>query len=258
VHDWSTGLHSALYDGVVTHSRHGDVRHSFRQRGAWFLFDLDELDLLDRRLHLLSVEHGNVVSLRSSDHFADDGRPLVDKVRACCADAGVALPGDGRIVGLTQARVAGYVFNPVSYWWCLDVDGAVIAVVAEINNTFGERMPQVLVGPGPTYEHAKELHVSPFLGMDVSYRFHLPLPGNKLSVRMDVLDPDRTTRLVATLRADRVPLTNRAIRSFLVRHPLMPLRVTAGIHGQALRLWRKGVPFHHKPDFVPGKGSVHP
>ena len=258
-HGWGapTAWASCLYEGRVTHSRFGAVRNSFHQDGAWFLFDLGELADLDAGLKLLSVDRANVISLRSSDHFgADDPRPLAEKVRSCCAGAGVTLPPGGRILGLTQARVGGYVFNPVSYWWCLDADGRVAAVVAEINNTFGERLPQVLVGPGPVYEHGKELHVSPFLGMDVSYRYTLPLPSERLSVRMDVLDPDRTTRLVATLTAERSPLTDRRLAAFLVRHPIMPLQVTAGIHRQALRLWRKGVPFHHKPDFVPGKGSA--
>lgn len=253
--DPGTGLSSALFEGVVTHHRLGSLPHSFRKRGAWFLFDLDELQLLDDRLRLLSVDRPNVVSLRSRDHFADDGLPLAEKVRSCCSNAGVDLPSEGRIVGLTQARVAGYVFNPVSYWWCFAADGNVAAVIAEINNTFGERLPQVLVGAGPCYEHGKELHVSPFLGMDHSYRYRLPAPSERISIRMDVLDPQGETRLVATFGADRVPLTDRNLLRFLVRHPLMPLQVTAGIHRQALRLWRKGVPFHHKPDFVPGKGS---
>jgi len=256
--DPATGLRSALYEGRVGHARRGPVTHAFQQWGAWFLFDLDELAEIDGRLRLLSVDRPNVVSLRAADHFDDDGRSLGEKVRSCCADAGVVLPADGRIVGLTQARVGGYVFNPVSYWWCLGSDGRVAAVVAEINNTFGERLPQVLVGPGPVYEHRKDLHVSPFLGMDVSYRYDLPVPSDRLSVRMDVLDPDGTVRLVATLRAQRRPLTDRTLASFLVRHPMMPLQVTAGIHRQALRLWRKGVPFHHKPAFEPGKGSSHP
>ena len=250
-------LRSALYDGVVTHRRLGPIPHAFRQRGAWFLFDLDELDRLDA-LRLLSVDRRNVVSLRSADHFADDGRPLAVKVRACCAAAGVDLPADGRIIVLTQARVGGYVFNPVSYWWCFGADGEVAAVIVEINNTFGERLPQVLPGPGPRYEHAKELHVSPFLGMDFWYRYHVPVPDERVAIGMDVLDPEGAVQLVAGFRAERVPLTDRTLASFLLRHPLMPLRVTAGIHRQALRLWRKGVPFHHKPGFEPGKGSVHP
>lgn len=252
---------SALYEGVVVHRRMGPIAHSFKKKGAWFLFDLDELDELQRRLHLLSVDKRNVVSLRSSDHFADDGRSLAEKVRAACAESGVVLPAGGRIVGLTQARVLGYVFNPVSYWWCLDSLGQVAAVVAEINNTFGERLPQVLAGPGPNYSHDKEIHVSPFLDMDHSYRYSLPLPGERLAVRMDVIDSSEGSTsqdpaLVATFKARRIPLSDRHLAAFLLRHPLMPLQVTAGIHRQALRLWRKGVKFHHKPDFTPGKGSA--
>ena len=254
---------SGLYVGEVRHRRSTPTTHQFTKRAAYFVVDLDELPSLTERLRLLSVDRRNVVSLRSSDHF--DGLPgppagpgLRARALAFATHNGLQVPPDTRIRLLTQARVFGYVFNPVSFWWFHRDDGTVLGVVAEINNTFGERQPQVLAGPGPAYVHAKQLHVSPFLGLDLEYRSTLPLPGDDLSLRMEVVDPSGHRPLVATLRGERRPLDDRNLLRFLAIHPLMPHRITYGIHREALALWRKGVPFHRKPPFVPREGSVRP
>ena len=228
------------------------------------MVDLDELPSLTERLRLLSLDRRNVVSLRSSDHF--DGPPgppagpgLRTRALAFAARNGLHVPPGTRIRLLTQARVLGYVFNPVSFWWFHREDGTVLGVIAEINNTFGERHPQVLAGPGPAYVHPKELHVSPFLGLDHEYRSTLPLPGDDLSLRMEVARRVRTpTPGRNRLRGERRPLDDRNLLRFLAIHPLLPHRITYGIHREALTLWRKKVPFHRKPPFVPGEGSVRP
>ncbi len=87
---------------------------------------------------------------------------------------------------LTQPRVLGYVFNPVSFYWCYRGDGSLSCIVAELNNTFGERLPEVLRGPGPQYEHAKRLHVSPFFGLDQSYEWAFSQPGETVWARIHV------------------------------------------------------------------------
>lgn len=190
------------------------------------------------------------------------GGGLRARVAAVLAEHGVVADGPIRV--LTQPRTFGYTFNPVSFWWCHRADGTLAAVVAEINNTFGERRCQVL-GPdrlhdtgGPlwTATHPKELHVSPFLGLDQTYRYRLtPAPGAELAVHLTVVD-DATGEVVlrTSVRGTRRPLTPR---SALAAAPaLTPVRIITAIHRHALALWRAGVPFHHKPPYRPDLGSV--
>jgi DUF1365 family protein len=256
-------IRSGLYVGEVRHARSTPTTHRFTKRAAYFVVDLDELPSLSERLRLLSLDRRNVVSLRSSDHFEGAPGPpagpgLRTRALAFAARNGLHVPPGTRVRLLTQARVLGYVFNPVSFWWFHREDGTVLGVIAEINNTFGERHPQVLAGPGPAYVHPKELHVSPFLGLDHEYRSTLPLPGDQLSLRMEVVDASGRRPLVATVRGERRPLDDRNLLRFLAIHPLLPHRGAYGIHREALTLWWKKVPFHRKPPFVPGEGSVRP
>jgi len=242
-------VRSALYLGTLMHVRRAPARHVFRYPVSYWLFDLDELPGLERSIRLFSVNRRNVVSLRDGDHF--DGAPLKEAV--------VDLAGDStieRVLMLTQPRVLGYVFNPVSFYWCYRGDGSLSCMVAELNNTFGERLPEVLRGPELRYEHRKRLHVSPFFGLDQSYEYAFSEPGDEVLARIHVREVDGCRPLTAVLHGRRRQLTDRSVAALLLRYPLQPLQVTALIHFEALRLWRKRVPFHHKPPFVPGEGSV--
>ena len=153
-------VRSALYAGTLVHARHEPTRHVFKYPVAYWLVDLDELPELDRRLRLVSVNRRNAVTLRESDHF-DGDLPLKEAVRRFAGD-----PDIERVLCLTQLRVLGYVFNPVSFYWCYRADGELACMIAELNNTFGERLPELLPGSTLRYEHDKRLHVSPFMGLD--------------------------------------------------------------------------------------------
>jgi DUF1365 family protein len=243
-------VRSAVYTGTLMHARRSPVRNVFRYPVSYWLLDLDELPELERRLRLFSVNRRNVVSLRDPDHF--DGRA---SVKQAVLDL-VGDPSIERVLMLTQPRVLGYVFNPVSFYWCYRGDGSLACVVAELNNTFGERLPEVLRGPELRYEQRKRLHVSPFFGLDQSYEYAFSQPGDEVWARIHVRDDDGDRPLTAVLHVRRRELTNRSLAGLLLRFPLQPLQVIALIHWQALRLWLKRVPFHHKPPFVPGEGSV--
>ena len=241
-------MRSALYAGTLVHSRRTPAAHVFRYPVCYFLLDLDELAVLERRLALFSHNRPNVVTLHDADHF--DGRPLKQSVLDFAAD-----PAVERVVMLAQLRTFGYVFNPVTFYWLYDSEDRLVSMVAELNNTFGERHPELLLGSGLAYEHDKHLHVSPFFGLDQSYEYLFSEPGEQVFARIHVRENgDRP--LTAVLHGRRRELTNRSLAAALVRYPLMPQRVTGLIHWQAAKLWRKGVPFHHKPPFVPGQGSV--
>jgi len=248
-------MRSALYVGTVMHARRSPRVNVFRYPVYMTLVDLDELPELDRRLALFGWNRRAVTSFHDADHI---------DVRAYLRDHGVDLGPGGRIEVLTNLRVLGFVFNPVSFWWCYRGDGRLVCIVAEVNNTFGERLPYLLspaneVGRAPhhTYETEKRIHVSPFMPMDQEYTWLFSEPRGQVYVRMDVHEAGMRP-FHATLAARRVELTPRALRAALVRYPLMPAKVISLIHLQALRLWLKRVPFFRKPPFVPGRGSVKP
>jgi hypothetical protein len=246
---------SALYTGTLVHARRTPAENVFRYRISFYVLDLGELDDLQRRLTLFSVNRPNVVSFYDCDHFDDDGRSVKEKALAFCAERGVEGLEGGRVLMLAQLRFLGYVFNPVSFYWCYRPDGELACMIAELNNTFGERLPELLRGGGLRYEHDKRLHVSPFFGLDQRYRYAFSEPGESLYARVEVLEQGGKP-LQAVLAGERQELTNRTLGSALLRFPAMPVQVIGLIHWQALKLWLKRVPFHHKPPFVPGKGSV--
>jgi DUF1365 family protein len=181
-----------------------------------------------------------VVTFRDGDHF-DGDKPLKQAVVDFAGDAEIE-----RVLVLTQLRVLGYVFNPVSFYWCYRADGSLACMVAELNNTFGERLPEVLRGPELRYEHEKHLHVSPFMGLDQRYTWRATRPGPEhptLSVHIESHEQGAKA-FDATLALTRGPLTARTLRRATARHVVPTLRVLALIYAHALVLWLKRVPIH--------------
>lgn len=250
-------MRSAIYRGSVMHSRLLPVQHRLRYRVFSLLIDLDELPALTRRLRWLSHNRFNLMSLHDRDH---GDAPTGDQIRGdsmrtwaertLCAQ-GIAPPR-GRIELLCFPRLLGYVFNPLSLWLCRGQGDRLEAVIYEVHNTFGGRHAYALpVAAGQAegvvaQRCGKEFYVSPFIPMNAQYSFRLKPPGETVSLLIRERD-DAGEILRATLSGRRRPLTDAEMLGAFAAHPLMTLKVVAGIHWHALRLWRKGARYHPKP-----------
>ncbi|HEU0193555.1 MAG TPA: DUF1365 domain-containing protein [Gaiellales bacterium] len=250
-------IRSCLYLGQVVHDRRGDVANRFRYRVYMWLVDLDELPRLDRALRLFGNDRPALTSIRSRDHLGDPSRTIKANVLAYLRANGIELRG-GRVLLLTNARVLGYVFNPLSVFYCHDEEGTLRCVVAEVHNTYGERHCYLLEpGERGRTSAGKDFYVSPFLTVDGHYRLAVPAPDERLSVQMQLVQGGHTV-FRASLTGRRLELTPAAVRRTLLRHPLMTARVTALIHLQGMKLWVRGLRSLPRPRHAPQDGVGHP
>lgn len=234
---------NAIYNGVVTHARVSPARHSFRYRVFSLLLDLDELDTFAARSRLFAHNGRGVVSFHDKDH--GDGRPLREWVKTKLSEANIDT--DGRIEVLCYPRLWGFVFNPLSVWFCRDADGSLAAIIYEVHNTFGERHAYVLpaaTNDGAVHQDcAKDFYVSPFLSMDCAYRFRVEQPGDGVLIAIRESEAGNPV-LNAAFSGTRQTLSDGNLALAVLRHPLMTLKIVAAIHFEAVRLWLKRVPSH--------------
>lgn len=243
-------LASALYHGTVVHQRFRPKPHRLSYRVFAMLLDLDEIPLLGRNLRLFSHNRFNLFSFLDRDHGDGDGSPLREWVSRTLAAGGIR-DADGPVRLLCYPRIMGYVFNPITVYFCHRSDLTLAAVVYEVNNTFGQRHSYVVpvpVGAEGTVRHAcpKRFYVSPFIAMEAEYHFRIRPPADRAVVAIDETDAQGRL-LFASFAAHRHRLDDRSLAAAFLRHPLMTLKVMAGIHWEALRLWQKGVPLVRRP-----------
>jgi uncharacterized protein len=270
-----TAPRSCLYDCSVMHHRLAPKEHRFRYGIFQFCLELDELDTLSARLRLFHRNRPALYRFNDGDHFGGKGGmecwsngvlvktplhhsttpPLHHSAKsgllAWVAAQGLHLPADTRVLLLTHCRVFGYIFNPVSFYFCLDAQDRPLCAVAEVGNTFGEQKP-FLLGP----EHfdgegrfrrvvPKHFYVSPFFALDLAFDFKLRVPGEQLDIHIDDREGDRPVLLTA-LTGRRIPLTDANLTRLTLKYPLVTLRVITLIHWHAFKLWWKNVPWHRK------------
>jgi hypothetical protein len=261
------------------HHRFTPKEHRFVYRIFLFALDLEELPELHRRLPLFSHNRANLFSFRDRDFFplgepvyrpssasspATPAQPkpsagdLKSRVVAHLATRGIDLTG-GRVVLVTLPRVLGYIFNPVSFYFCYDDAGTCVASLAEVTNTFREMKPYFL-GPdclqpstgearasGATFalRTPKHFYVSPFSDVDTAFDFTLRSPGDRLSIQIDdYVGPERT--LTSTLAGPRRALTGARLAWFSLKYPAITLRIIALIHWHAALLWFRRLPWFAK------------
>ncbi|MFJ3877050.1 DUF1365 domain-containing protein [Streptomyces sp. NPDC090077] len=230
----------ALYATEVRHTRSHPVRYALTHRTYMWLVDVDDLPVLPRLLRPFA-------RFDARDHFSGRAPTLRAGLDAFLAAQGV--PGaDGRVLMLAHARVLGHVFNPLTLYWCHDGSGGLVCVVAEVHNTYGGRHCYLLRPDGRgRAETAKEFYVSPFFGVEGSYRMRLPLPGDHLDLAVQLRHPDGSRPLTATVRGTHRPAGTRALLAALLRNPWPTAGVSLGIRRHGIRLYLKGLPVRPRP-----------
>lgn len=239
---------AALYFGTVMHARLRPVCHRFSYRVMSLLIDLDRLDEADRQSRLFGVNRAALFSFHEADHGDRATGSLSRYVRDMAARNGVALAG-GRILLLCYPRLFGYVFNPLSVYFCYQASGELALLIYEVRNTFGGIHTYVQPvaaadGRSDTLRHseAKQFYVSPFMAMDMRYHFRVSPPGQLAKVRILQTGADGGPVLAAGFCGKHHALTSRALLGAFLAIPLLTFKVVAAIHWEALRLWLKGVP----------------
>lgn len=262
--------HSALYVGTVMHRRTRPRRHKLAYEVFSFFLDLDELPMLDREVWGFGHNRFNLFSFHDRDYGPGRNAPLRAWIEGHVKEAGIALDG-GPIRLLCYPRVFGYVFNPLSIYFCYrrEPDGkeTLVALCYEVTNTFKQRhtyvIPAAATADGLVRQScAKELYVSPFVEMDMTYHFRVRPPGEALGIAIQE-DDSAGALLFASFHGRRRPLASLPVLRAFLSFPLLTLKVIGGIHWEALKLWIKGVPVVHRPEppahpvsIITGTGTI--
>jgi uncharacterized protein len=242
--------HPALYLCRVFHARKRPFRHAFRYAIYSLLLDIDRLDDLPWPLR---HNHFGLLAFHDRDHGPRDGSPLRPWVETTLLQAGLAFV-PGTVMLLAMPRAFGYAFNPLSVYYCHDLAGNLQALIYEVKNTFGDQHCYVQplskpLAPDSTIrqEQTKAFHVSPFFDIEGRYKFRLSVPGDRLLIDIRYCDTEGEL-MSAIQQGERRPLTSGHLWKVILRYPLMTFKVIAGIHWQALQVWRKGARFHARPE----------
>jgi len=231
------------------HHRLKPLKHRFVYNLFMFYLDLDEVDLLVKQLLWFSRNRFNLFTFRDRDHIVHSFSTAKENIVEYVKQHGFDI-GNGKVFLLTHLRVLGYVFNPVSFYFCFDESGKPLCTVAEVGNTFNELKPYFL-GP-ETYSEGefrkkerKYFYVSPFIDLDTTFDFMLPVPDEKVQIRIN--DYHGAEKIfLSSLTGTRKALTNGNLLRAFLRFPLITLQVITLIHYHALILIFKKLPFHRK------------
>lgn len=241
-------MNSCLYECTVMHRRLAPKKHEFVYRIFLFLFDLEELPEIERRVPFFSVNTPNLYSFRDEDYFQFHSRGIRQNLETFLSTQNLPVR-PARIQLLTLPRLLGYTFNPVSVFFCFDENDRPLTSVIQVGNTFGELKPFLVpcdpAGPGFHVRVPKNYYVSPFSPLDLEFDFRFDLPGRRLRLAIDDYSGSERV-LISTVTGAREELTAANLARFTLRYPLVTLKVIFLIHWEALRLWLKKIPFRMK------------
>ena len=233
-------MNSCIYNGEVTHTRFKPVRHFLKYKTFSLLIDLDEINLLDKSIGIFSHNKFNIFSFYDKDHGDRDGGNLKDWVISNLKKFRIK-ENITNIKVLCYPRILGYVFNPLSIFYCYEKD-KLVAIFYEVKNTFNEQHTYIFKiknNDEIIQKCRKKFYVSPFMDMETFYNFKLLNPKDKLSVFIKQTDADGTI-LTATQTGDKKEFSFKQLAINFIKYPLMTIKIISSIHYEALLLWKKG------------------
>jgi len=229
------------------HHRFSPKEHQFLYRIFMLGLYLDEIEDLSSNLLLLSRNRFNLYSFYDEDHLQKDGRNAAEKAIMYARENGVSLDDDCRIQLITLPRIAGYIFNPVSFYFITDAESKPICAIAEVSNTYHEMKPYLLTQCSQNrfkLRVPKHFYVSPFSSLELEFDFDLELPNERLNLKINEFEGDKKI-LASSLIGEARPLTGKRLLWYSIKYPLLTLKVITLIHWHALILKLKGI--HHHP-----------
>jgi len=253
-------LHSALYTGTVRHRRFSPRAHAFQYNIFMPYLDLDEVEHIFKQSRFCSLEKFNLASMRRQDFSIDDGFSLKQSIINIATNTLGKLPIQS-VRLLSNLRYFGIQFNPISTYYCFDAQENLLCTVAEVTNTpWFERHHYVIPNGGEerVSQHIfpKDFHVSPFMDMDMHYKWKSNSPEEKLFIHMENLSGEEKV-FDATMTLNRQPLSATALDKKILAYPFMSLKVVTSIYWQALKLYLKKTPLYDHPVFSANLSSIH-
>lgn len=250
-------MKSKIYAGSIEHHRYRPVTHDLSYPIYMFAFDLADLSGLNRRYPLFGYNRGAVTAIHDKDYLEPGNAPIKDKIQNLLNKHQIESP-ISRIIMITSARYFNYVFNPVSFYYCFGPDRKLAAIIAEVNNTYGERHPYVLTKNTSdsarwfaTFDVPKQFHVSPFNRVEGIYRFYFSDPGDRLEIRIELVNEKNKENekiMAAILKAYGRPLTSANHLKTIFRYPFVPHLSIPRIYAHAFKLFfHKKLTFNDKP-----------
>ena len=233
---------SIIYDGKVIHRRFKPKEHYFKYKVFSLLIDIDELEIIQKKIKIFSYNKFNIISFFDIDHGPRDGTPIKDWVIDNLKKIGINNEKI-QIKLFCYPRIFGYVFNPLSIFFIYDQNSKLISILYEVKNTFGEQHTYVFKTNDDkiiTNNCTKKFHVSPFINMECQYYFRVLKNSEKISIIIDQKDNEGKL-LYASQDGKAKDFNEKNLIISYISHPLMTLKIIAAIHYEALKLWLKGI-----------------
>jgi len=249
---------SCIYSGLIIHKRFRPKKHFFTYKTFSLLIDLSEINKIEKVVNFFSYNKFNILSFYNIDHGPRDGSSLTKWVKKTLSKAKINIDG-GKIKLLCFPRFFGYVFNPLSIFYCYNKNSKLKAVLYEVKNTFNEQHTYIFRSKDSSnlilHHCNKKFYVSPFIAMKTFYNFRLSKPKNSINIIIKQSDANGPL-LFAQQTGKKIKLNNKNLIYQFLRHPLMSFKVIAAIHFEAFRLWIKGVKFVKKNNKIKNNLSL--